>query len=316
MGVAISVVLCGGAALCVYCCICRKKRPKPFYLDQVERGSELGSESEEGEEEEEEEQLPYGAACPPYWQNKDLQSAFDDRYEVPKFVKETIQKMLDETWKDIQTRDRKGPAPVRLEVVNGQRIEDRNMWANYLIQKAKIRETRGQCQPLQAISSGDCLTSVSGGQLFGGALETGLNEFYLWHGTSPQGAHGISEDGFQIALSGTHAGAMFGRGAYFAECSSKADEYSYEGNGIYAGIYAMLLCRVCCGEMKRVFRSDVPAIERALESGVCDSILGDRAASVGTYREFVVFRERQIYPEYVVLYRRVNEESDEFSPTD
>jgi len=33
-------------------------------------------------------------------------------------------------------------------------------------------------------------------------------------------------------------------------------------------------------------------------------VLGDRKASVGTYREFVVYGDDQVYPEYLVLYSR------------
>ena len=55
-------------------------------------------------------------------------------------------------------------------------------------------------------------------------LDASMNEFYLMHGTSPDGALGITDKGFRLELTGSHAGSMFGQGAYFAECSSKADE--------------------------------------------------------------------------------------------
>lgn len=108
---------------------------------------------------------------------------------------------------------------------------------------------------------------------------------------------------------------MFGKGADFAECSSKADEYAHEGRGVYAGQYCMLLCRVTCGQMLRVTRSAVPQIEAALDARECDAVLGDREASVGTYREFVVFSEKQIYPEYVITYERLvgDDEEEEYS---
>merc|ERR1712070_821319 len=35
-----------------------------------------------------------------------------------------------------------------------------------------------------------------------------------------------------------------------------------------------------------------------------DCVLGDREAKVGTYREFIFFDERQVLPEYAVIYRR------------
>merc|ERR1712050_230984 len=40
-------------------------------------------------------------------------------------------------------------------------------------------------------------------------------------------------------------------------------------------------------------------------SGACDSTMGDREKSVGTYREFVVYEKDQVYPEYCVLYERM-----------
>ena len=38
-------------------------------------------------------------------------------------------------------------------------------------------------------------------------------------------------------------------------------------------------------------------------------VLGDREAVVNTYRETVVFRADQVYPEYVLLYKRSYEEA-------
>merc|ERR1711879_739466 len=162
---------------------------------------------------------------------------------------------------------------------------------------------------------GQVATAPFENDLAGGAgqMDSSLNEHYFFHGTSPEGAYGISEAGFMINLAGSNAGTMFGKGAYFAERSSKSDEYASTNKGIYQGIYSLLLCRVCCGEMFRVTRSAIRAIEKALKSGEYDSVLGDREASVGSYREFVVYRERQIYPEYVVLYKRVADDDDSAS---
>eukprot|EP00928_Gymnodinium_smaydae_P015504 TRINITY_DN15732_c0_g1_i1.p1 TRINITY_DN15732_c0_g1~~TRINITY_DN15732_c0_g1_i1.p1 ORF type:complete len:387 (-),score=42.38 TRINITY_DN15732_c0_g1_i1:90-1250(-) len=257
---------------------------------------------------------PNGATCPPYWANRDLRRAFIERHDAQRWVVHAIQKMIDITWKDIQTRDRHGPVPSGLEVVGVQRVEDSKLWIRYLDQKEQLRASRaGSCMPIEASGDGNVgpvLTYLAGGHGFQERLEPSLNEHYLWHGSSPEGADGISTEGFKISLAGTNAGSMFGRGAYFAECSSKADEYATDGQGIYKGIYAMLLCRVCCGEMFRVLRRDDALITEALASGDYDSVLGDRESSVGTYREFVVYRERQIYPEYVVLYKRVIDETE------
>ena len=39
-------------------------------------------------------------------------------------------------------------------------------------------------------------------------LEESLNEFYLWHGSSPAAVAGISADGFKLSMAGSHAGTM------------------------------------------------------------------------------------------------------------
>merc|ERR1712113_1291408 len=42
----------------------------------------------------------------------------------------------------------------------------------------------------------------------------------------------------------------------------------------------------------------------AAKASGCDCVIGDRESKVGTYREFIFWDERQIIPEYTVIYRR------------
>ncbi|OLQ15546.1 hypothetical protein AK812_SmicGene200 [Symbiodinium microadriaticum] len=102
---------------------------------------------------------------------------------------------------------------------------------------------------------------------------------------------GITDGGFRLDFSGSH------------ECSSKADEYSTDGEGIYEGVFAMILCRVACGELLRMLSATAGPDSRAVEQALAGKVLGDREASVGTYREFVVFDSTQIYPEYALWVR-------------
>ena len=48
----------------------------------------------------------------------------------------------------------------------------------------------------------------------------------------------------------------------------------------------------------RTQEPDKEAIRRQIDSGAADSVLGDREAAVGTYREIVIFDADQVYPEY------------------
>jgi len=136
-----------------------------------------------------------------------------------------------------------------------------------------------------------------------GPCEASVNEHYLFHGTSPEGALGIIREGFDLSLAGTSTGLMFGPGAYFAENSSKFDEYAQADD--FSGMCAVLVCRVLCGEMYHTLGEVDHATVTKLEfKEKYDGVLGDREASVGTYREFVVFGQDQVYPEYLVFYDR------------
>ena len=105
---------------------------------------------------------------------------------------------------------------------------------------------------------------------------------------------------------------MFGKGAYFAEESTKSDEYTTP-ESVKIGLsfethYSMLLCRVCLGEAYRIEDFDERAERHVLHTDTYDSLLGDREATRGTFREFIVYEEGQVYPEYVITYKTCDRE--------
>lgn len=246
---------------------------------------------------------------PEYWTNQNTALGFSERTECTESQQEQVQRLLDDTFRSVRTRDRSGQVPTRLRLVKCHRVENSSMWARYVEAKARVaaRRTNG-CKPVNELdgnpSKGFVKTQESLENSFIKQLDPSVNEHYLWHGTTPEGALGISTNGFRIALAGSRAGTYFGRGCYFAECSSKSDEYAREGDNLLAGVFALLLCRVTCGSLFRTTEPDGKAIDLALDSGDYDAVLGDREASAGTFREFVVYDEELVYPEFVVLYER------------
>ena len=52
-------------------------------------------------------------------------------------------------------------------------------------------------------------------------------------------------------------------------------------------------------------KPDVEALVQDIQQGLHDSILGDREKARGTYREFIVFDNNQVYPEYIIIYKRL-----------
>lgn len=262
------------------------------------------------------------ASYPEYWRTHlSAVEPFHAMLRASVDFEDALRTLIADTFSaDIATRDRKllqkaAGMPRALEVVRAIRIESSGLWQAYQAKVGGIRAKRKVCTPITALEGtcgtvsyppgGEVKTSMFLEECYLDRLDPSVNEFYLWHGSSPTAVYGISKTGFRIDLSGSHAGTMFGKGAYFCEASSKADEYAHEDDGLFA----MLLCRVVCGEMLRLYRhEDCSLVEPARKADACDSVLGDREARVKTYREFIVPEATQVYPEYAVIYRRVFDE--------
>eukprot|EP00931_Biecheleriopsis_adriatica_P055861 TRINITY_DN33108_c0_g1_i1.p1 TRINITY_DN33108_c0_g1~~TRINITY_DN33108_c0_g1_i1.p1 ORF type:complete len:930 (-),score=147.96 TRINITY_DN33108_c0_g1_i1:32-2821(-) len=138
-----------------------------------------------------------------------------------------------------------------------------------------------------------------------GDLDVTANEQWLFHGTSAAAVQGISDEEFRLDFAGTHRGSLFGKAIYLAESTTKADEYSTEDED---GCCWMLLCRAALGRMLTCcdLRPPKDILERCQALGF-DSLLGDRQAAVGTFREFVIPEASQVYPAFILRYRRWNE---------
>merc|ERR1711988_614462 len=124
-------------------------------------------------------------------------------------------------------------------------------------------------------------------------LDDRCNEVFLWHGTSPGAAVSIAKTGFNVKMAGSSTGTMYGDGVYLAECCSKSDEYAKsDGSGLFPDLYCLLLCRVVLGEFLTMGAGGDKVhatVYTSMESGAFESVVGDREAAVGKYREFTVY---------------------------
>jgi len=138
-------------------------------------------------------------------------------------------------------------------------------------------------------------------------VDDAIHEVYMWHGTNPTASRSIATTDFDLKRVGSARGTLFGRGIYFAESCLKADEYSHPDE---RGLYPILLARVVLGRLN-LCQANRSAIDPNKLENSCtkippdfDSVCGDREFSVGTFREFVVFDNNQVYPEFIVWYRK------------
>merc|ERR1712225_40701 len=78
----------------------------------------------------------------------------------------------------------------------------------------------------------------------GRPVDSSVNEYYMFHGTNPAAADGITSGDFRVDLAGSNAGTLYGRGIYLAESVSKSDEYAQENA---RGERCILVCRAALG---------------------------------------------------------------------
>lgn len=237
---------------------------------------------------------------PPYWKDPDVAAGRKPQSLVicEQEEVENLQDMFDHTFKRVLTRDRvyeyqsstNEEMPYRLEVVHAFRSENAALYQKFAERSAEYKG--GTPAKAKTLGAGKLINS-----------RLGEGEAYLAHGTNPSSAVSILKNGFRLENAGKATGTMFGYGVYLAEAASKSDEYARDDNGgTFPGLLAILMCRSLIGN-PYVVQDPGDAVGPAKAAGM-DSIIGDRETKVGTYREFVFFDERQVMPEFAVIYRR------------
>jgi len=196
----------------------------------------------------------------------------------------------------------------RFRVTSVQRVENSQIWSAYASCRRALADalaSEGYVLPAQARR-----LSTAGFQypLEGGMLEAAAGEVFLFHGASRP--ESIASSGFDVryAYAGGGAGAVFGRGVYFAESASKSDHYVRPSAN---GKLTLIIARVCLGRCMVVDRprsnspflpevegKSTPAVPVHYNSILTD-VLGRR------FREIVVGRDTSAYPELLVEYERV-----------
>ncbi|KAM4719674.1 poly [ADP-ribose] polymerase tankyrase-1 isoform 1-T1 [Anableps anableps] len=138
------------------------------------------------------------------------------------------------------------------------------------------------------------------------------NERMLFHGSPFINA--IIHKGFDERHA--YIGGMFGAGIYFAENSSKSNQYVYGIGGgtgcpthkdrsCYVCHRQMLFCRVTLGKSFLQFS----AMKMAHAPPGHHSVIGRPSVNGLAYAEYVIYRGEQAYPEYLITYQIMKPES-------
>ncbi|XP_017772298.1 PREDICTED: tankyrase [Nicrophorus vespilloides] len=171
----------------------------------------------------------------------------------------------------------------RYNIVRIQKVQNRKLWERYTHRRQEVAEEN---------------TNQS-------------NERMLFHGSPFINA--IVQKGFDERHA--YIGGMFGAGIYFAEHSSKSNQYVYGiGGGTGCPLHKdrscylchrhLLLCRVTLGKSFLQFS----AMKMAHAPPGHHSVAGRPSAGGLNFPEYVVYRGEQAYPEYFITYQIVKPE--------
>lgn len=222
----------------------------------------------------------------------------------------------------------RAPVPSGYFLVSAYRNQNADLWQKYSLCRTAIsEECAGPCKEVVHKVRG---VATSGWKLEAD-VDSSVNEWYLFHGSSASRCKNICSINFRLAMAGTGATwkdpgkdigtPLYGYGIYLAERITKADEYS----GILepeqaqttpvvqipedAGpeIFTALLCRIIGGRTNVVMTNEIE-VEKLREDvfqGPFNSVFGDRVTTLGKpYREVVIYDKDQCYPEFLLMYTR------------
>jgi len=216
-----------------------------------------------------------------------------------------LAQLMQVTYKKIYTRDRKATGtdkvPDGYDLVKAWHCEHFKDWRRYYLRRHQLLKS---CSRKTGFMSRPSMTNQATGLIRRQALRGSCNEWLLFHGTSKKNADKIVEGAhdFHIGLAGTATGTLYGRGAYFADSITKADEYAKEEDGLCC----VLVCRIIGGHV--LYHDEVTPDPEKLQgsciSGEYNSVLGDREKCRNTFKEYVIYDADQVYVEYVLHYKR------------
>lgn len=218
-----------------------------------------------------------------------------------------------------------GADPVAFPIKRIVRIQDKNLWRDYQHKKDSLVAKYGDA--LQHSAANEWLRGrpiLTARSQDVANLDKRVNELYLFHGTKEATADILKTTGFDNRVASLVG--MFGGGSYFAENSSKSNQYIPGPEQGCDNPYQMLLCRVLLGDIHICKHYDQEKY-RGTESGhhyvrrppqkpnsfdVFDSVMGEKqqyGASAKKfrplqYREFIVYEQAMAYPEYQVYFHR------------
>lgn len=125
----------------------------------------------------------------------------------------------------------------------------------------------------------------------------GANEQILFHWTPARSVEPIQHQNIDPLLAGSNMGAIWGKGAYFAVDAKQIDNYATASDEGYRYMYMARVLAGCCAQGSKGLQRP-PPVDLNKPKELADAVVDN----VDHPRIYVIFRNQQIYPEYLVQY--------------
>jgi hypothetical protein len=260
--------------------------------------------------------------CPPTWGDEEGMDYYELNVDPKSEEFKNVSDMLTKTVESIHCNN-PGNHKVtfsKLQVSKIMRVQNPALWLRYHNRRQRIIQSKKGLAPLTKVATG-------------AGTDPTANEFYLFHGLN----HGFLDEITQFGFDPRHCSldGMFGAGLYFADNSSKSNQYTHSGTCKLTGMAGlgqqnqcsckktdeacMLLCRVTLGEplIEVKFRGNGVGEfwngrrkePTKPDGSLYNSVVGESKKNVPAaylmFREYIVYESSQVYPEYKVFYKRV-----------
>ncbi|CAH1165751.1 unnamed protein product [Phyllotreta striolata] len=190
----------------------------------------------------------------------------------------TVEEEMQNSIREHRDNGHAGGVFTQYNIIRIQKIQNRKLWERYAHRRKEVAEENGNQS----------------------------NERMLFHGSPFVNA--IVQKGFDERHA--YIGGMFGAGIYFAEHSSKSNQYVYGIGGgtgcpahkdrsCYSCHRHLLLCRVTLGKSFL----QLSAMKMAHAPPGHHSVAGRPSLGGLNFPEYVVYRGEQAYPEYKITYQ-------------
>jgi len=196
----------------------------------------------------------------------------------------------------------------KMSVKKVQAIHNPELWQIYQKRKDDMIGNHSKqgvtLRPLSQDSITSFVSALFNESVHTMVLDSDVNEALLFHGCKQSALKSIVKNGFDMGYASSNGGSMYGEGVYFAAQPCKTIQYTETCTERH-----MIIARVAIGDPAYLtgryqgkgakLRDEHDNSKGRFDSNIVDP---DKSTTGQRHHEFVIFNDKQAYPEYLITY--------------